>query len=240
MNAANILENLNIEDMSTAKKASLIRDMMEYLKITDKEIEEYKNSQAHNPNFEKEQKEAAASLSPVIAQINETEKEATQYINPTESAIHQSNAANIGDIGSSSNSDESNSGNAEQSEENKDVQLAQNSDVQKFVIPIVVERIVTSGKQEKDAITYESVGYTATLKLENNSQTLNLNRNSTEEENQTAFVASKDSNDKEYTIVINNLTQDEFQQFKALFEEQKAREQNKKHTSNDNLGTELD
>ncbi|MBW4513038.1 MAG: hypothetical protein KME64_42150 [Scytonematopsis contorta HA4267-MV1] len=241
MNVADILGNLDVDDMSTVKKASFIRDMMEYFKITDEEIEEYKNSQTNNPNLEKEQKAAAANLSPVITQINENEKQATQQLNSTENTIYHIQTTNVEDVNFNKNSDENNSDNTEESKESKGMQLANNSDIQQFVIPVVVERIITSGKQQKDTMTYESVGYTATLRLGKDSQALSLDRNSTEEENQTAFRADKDNNDQEYTIIINNLTQDEAKHFKALFEEQKNRqEQSKLQTLDDKPETELE
>ncbi len=239
MNAVEILENLDVDNMSIAKKASLIRDMIDYLKITDKEIEEYQNSQ---PEFEKEQKEAAANLSTVVNQINNWEKQEINYVQSI-SNINQeiSVIRNTLEENNSSNSDDDTNNNAEQSKEDKQVELTSNTNAQEFVIPVLIDRVITLGKEIKDGITYKSEEYTATLKLEKDSQTLSLDRNSPElTENQEVLLASKDNDSREYTIIVNNLTQEEFERFKALFEEQKARKEQSKLSTENESTTELD
>ncbi|MBW4512902.1 MAG: hypothetical protein KME64_41400 [Scytonematopsis contorta HA4267-MV1] len=234
MNAADILGNVDIENMSIATKANLVRDMMKYLNITDEDIEDYKNSQLDNKDYDKEQKEAASNFSSVIKEITNVEQQIVDktlfHYNQLEAAITQTQDNNPQESNDNKNSNNSSNSNTEQSKEEKQIQIVTNDDVKKFVIPVVVERIVTHGKETKEGIIYESEDYNATLKLDKDSQMLSLDRNSDTVEE--ALLASKNNNDNSYTIVINNLTQEEFERFKALFLEQKIRQEQSKLTEN--------
>ena len=72
-------------------------------------------------------------------------------------------------------------------------------------------------------------------------QTISLDRNSPEsEEIQEALLASKDINSEEYSITIDNLTKDEFDRFKVLFQEmQVRREQNQQRVENKGSDNEI-
>ena len=139
--------------------------------------------------------------------------------------------------------DDSNSDPAEESQEDREQHLATQSQIQQFVIPVIVDRINTYGKADKEtqSIVYKSEEYTASLKLEKDLQTISLDRNSPEsEEIQEALLASKDINSEEYSITIDNLTKDEFDRFKVLFQEmQVRREQNQQRVENKGSDNEI-
>ncbi|MFL9458169.1 hypothetical protein AB0758_45005 [Tolypothrix bouteillei VB521301_2] len=97
--------------------------------------------------------------------------------------------------------------------------------------------------KETQSIFYKGEEYTASLKLEKDSQILSLDRNYPElEESQEALLASRDRNSEEYFITINNLTKDEYERFKALFKEQQLRREQRQPQvqSQDSNNNELD
>lgn len=92
-------------------------------------------------------------------------------------------------------------------------------EVRQFVIPVVVDKIISHGKDgiEKDTVTYDSDNFTAMLRLGDEEQVLSLDRKNDPELSK-ALLATKDNNQQEYQLVINNLNREEFERFKAIFE----------------------
>ncbi len=255
------LSKIEVEGMSLAQKAAIVREIMDYLKITNEQVEEY----GKQGITEETQKEASSNLSPVMgevvklasdeAKVISTELEPISFVaqnsqnNSQNNFINEVNQANAirfepeSLTNSESKNDDNNNTDAEESKEEKK-QIADDSQIQQFVIPVIVDRINLFGKQEKESpnIVYQGEEYTASLKLEKNTQTLSLDRNNPElEENKEALSASRDNNSQEYSIIVNNLTQEEFERFKTLFQEQKIRrEQSQKEHRNKESGSELD
>jgi hypothetical protein len=255
------LAGIEVEGMSLAQKAAIVREMMEYLKITNEQVEEY----GKQGITEETQKGASSSLSPVVgevvqlasdeAKVISTELEPISFVaqnaqnngqNKSNDKVNQANGIRFEPeslINSKSKNDDNSNTGVEESKEDKE-QIADDSQIQQFVIPVIVDRINLFGKQEKESpnIVYQGEEYTASLKLEKNTQTLSLDRNSPElEENKEALLASKYNNSQEYSIVVNHLTQEEFERFKALFQEQQIRrEQSLKQHRNKESGSELD
>ena len=252
------LDAIEVEGMSIAQKAAIVRQMMDYLKITNEQIEEY----GKQGITEEGQKEASSNLTSVVtevarvgleeAKVTSVEIEPISFVNQSNRDKFSSSEINQPSkemfeqetpINSSNKNDDNSNNSAEESKEDKEQVTVTNPQIQQFVIPLIVDRINTFGKQDKESqnIVYQGEDYTASLKLEKDTQTLSLDRNSLEsEDNQKALLASKDNNSKEYSIVLNNLTQEEFERFKALFEEQQARrEQNQNQTQNKESDSEL-
>ncbi|PLZ91386.1 hypothetical protein CI594_18195, partial [Fischerella thermalis CCMEE 5196] len=119
-----------------------------------------------------------------------------------------------------------------------------NFQIQQFVIPVILDRLNIFGKPDKEtqSILYKSETYTASLKSEEDSQTLSLDRNSPDSEaSQEALLASRNHSSENYSIIINNLTHNEFERFKALFDEQQAHcEQNQQQFKNQDAVQEID
>ncbi|AUB43807.1 hypothetical protein COO91_09999 (plasmid) [Nostoc flagelliforme CCNUN1] len=140
--------------------------------------------------------------------------------------------------------DGNNGNSVEKSPEDKVQSLTADSQIRQFVIPIILDRLGIFVKSDKETqgIIYKSEEYTASLKLKEDSQTLSLDRNLPDsEENQEALLASRNNNSEDYCITINNLTKEEFERFKTLFNEQQARrEQSQQQFKNQDSGKELD
>jgi hypothetical protein len=248
------LAGIEAEGMSLAQKAAIVREMMDYLKITNEQVEEY----GKQGITEETQKEASSNLSPVVgevvqlasdeAKVISTELEPISFVaqNKSKSEINQANGIKFEPeslINSYNKNDDNSNTGAEESKEEKE-QIVVDSQIQNFVIPVIIDRINVFGKQEKESsnIVYQGEEYTASLKLEKDTQTLSLDRNNPElEENKEALLASKGNNSQEYSIVVNNLTLEEFERFKTLFQEQQIRrEQSQKEHRNKESGSELD
>ncbi|MDM9383432.1 hypothetical protein QUB80_22340 [Chlorogloeopsis sp. ULAP01] len=125
--------------------------------------------------------------------------------------------------------DDDKNGKNEAITKDKKVVIANHSDVQQIIIPKLLEVLSNEGKPENRSIVYQGDKYTASIKLEDNSNTLFLDRNS-DLENQEALVASKSHNDPSYSIIVNNITQEEFERFKLLFEKQNRHKQVQQQT----------
>ncbi|WP_223278266.1 hypothetical protein [Nostoc sp. 'Peltigera membranacea cyanobiont' 232] len=117
--------------------------------------------------------------------------------------------------------DDKNSKN-EVSVENKNVAIAKTSDVQQVIIPKLLEVLSNKGEQENGSVVYQGEKYTASIKLEEDSNILSLDRN-LDSENRKALVASKNNDEPSYIIVVNNISQEEFERFTLLFNEEQNR-----------------
>ncbi|KYC34543.1 hypothetical protein WA1_51030 [Scytonema hofmannii PCC 7110] len=268
------LSAIEVEEMSIAQRAAVVREIMDYLKVTDEQIEEY----GKRGITEETQTEAASGLSSVVGEVAKVAQEeakvtsveiepisfveqehqnqsSTNELNPTLEKTFEPEILNS----SSNKNDDITNNSAEKTIENKEQSLVTDPQIQQFVIPIILDRINTFGKQDKESqkIVYQGEEYTASFKLEKDTQTLSLDRNSPKlEESQEALLASKDNSSKEYSIIVNNLTQEEFERFKALFqsqsrgqisqlertsvEQQAYREQSQQQIQNKESGSELD
>jgi hypothetical protein len=100
--------------------------------------------------------------------------------------------------------------------EDREVVIAKNSDVQLVIIPKLLEVLSYEGKQENGLVVYQREKYTGSIKIEENSNTLSLDRNSNLE-NREALLASKNNDEPSYSIIVNNITQEEFERFRLLF-----------------------
>lgn len=113
------------------------------------------------------------------------------------------------------------------------------SEVKRYVIPVVADKIASYGKSDinRDSITYENDNFTAMLRLGDEEQRITLDRKNTSPDTANALTASKGNKEQEYQIVLNNLTRDEFERFKVLFEKanQEKDSKNKDQRESDGL-----
>jgi len=250
------LIELPVEGLTPAMQVSLLRELIKQLNIPDDKFEE---SAKKLPTAE-ERKEAVLRLNSEINRISEvvqdelkvnsTEIKPITFVNQESSS--QAEASQF--IGTTiepevlknpTNKNDDNNGNpVEESPEDRVQSLTANSQIKQFVIPVILDRLDISGKSDNETqgIIYKGEVYTATLKLEEDSQTLSLDRNLPDsEQSREALLASRDNNSEEYSITINNLTKEEFERFKTLFNEQQARrEQSQKQFKNQDSAKELD
>jgi len=253
------LVELPVEGLTPAMQASLLRELIKQLNIPDDKFEE----SAKKPPTAEETKEAVLRLNSEInrisevvqdeAKANSTELETITFINQVnQESSSQAEASHFTGttiepevLKSPTNKNDDNNGNpVEESPEDRVQSLTADSQIRQFVIPVILDRLDIFGKSDKETqgIIYKSEEYTASLKLEEDSQTLSLDRNLPDyEESREALLASRDNNSEEYSITINNLTKEEFERFKTLFNEQQARrEQSQKQFKNQDSGKELD
>ncbi|MEH1947129.1 MAG: hypothetical protein V7K77_09250 [Nostoc sp.] len=253
------LIELPVEGLTPAMQASLLRELIKQLNIPDDKFEE---SAKKAPTAE-ETKEAVLRLNSEInriseilqdeAKVNSTELEPITFVNQvnqessSQAEASQSTGTTIEPevIKKPANKNDDNNGNpVEESPENRIQSLTADSQIRQFVIPVILDRLDIFGKSDKETqgIIYKSEEYTASLKLEEDSQTLSLDRNLPDsEQSREALLASRDNNSEEYSITINNLTKEEFERFKTLFNEQQARrEQSQQQFKNQDSAKELD
>ncbi|MDZ7962859.1 MAG: hypothetical protein RMY34_34165 [Aulosira sp. DedQUE10] len=253
------LIELPVEGLTPAMQASLLRELIAQLNIPDEKFEE----SAKQPPTAEERKEAILKLNSEInrvseivqeeLKVNSTEIEPINFVNQvSQESSPQAEASQSTEktiepkvIKNSTNKNDNNNGNPlEESQESQVQFFSADSQIQQFVIPVILDRLNIFGKPDQDtqSVVYKSEVYTASLKSEEDSQTLSLDRNSLDsEESQEALLAYRDNNSEDYSITINNLTQDEFERFKALFDEQEARrKQSQEKFKNQDYTKELD
>ncbi|PMB40546.1 hypothetical protein CEN40_22130 [Fischerella thermalis CCMEE 5205] len=254
------LVSIPSSEQTNAMKASTLRELIKQLNIT---AEKFTEAVLSPPTVE-EQKEAALNLSTELNKVSQLAQEESKVssveiepitlINQVSHELSQATDNQNAEktiqpdepeipTNSTNKNDDSNRNLVEESPKDREQSLATLSQIQQFVIPVIVDRINKYGKPDKDtqSIVYKSEDYTASVRLEKDSQTLSLDRNSPElADSQEALLASKNDNSEEYSIIINNLTKDEFESFQALFEEQQARrEQNQQQTQTKQSDNEL-
>ncbi|RAM47995.1 MAG: hypothetical protein C6Y22_30310 [Hapalosiphonaceae cyanobacterium JJU2] len=245
------LVSIPSSEQTTAMKASTLRELIKQLNIPAEKFAEA----VLNPPTVEEQKEAALNLSTELNKVSQLAQEESKVssveiepitlINQVSQELSQATDNQTAEktiqpdepeipTNPTNKNDDSNGNIVEESLEDREQALTTLSQIQQFVIPVIVDRINTYGKPDKDtqSIVYKSEEYTASVRLEKDLQILSLDRNSPElADNQEALLASKNDNSEEYSIIINNLTKEEFERFQALFEEQQARrEQNQQQT----------
>ncbi|MBD2604128.1 hypothetical protein H6G81_06210 [Scytonema hofmannii FACHB-248] len=232
MRYANLQEDmtrLGITDESIAKKAQ------EIAVVTSEDKEKAKEALFERASTMHEEKVALSQVS----------IEGVEPINFPSFEINnqdkiQSTITDVENLTSSvdKKDDDKNSKN-EVSVENKNVAIAKTSDVQQVIIPKLLEVLSNKGEQENGSVVYQDEKYTASIKLEEDSNILSLNRN-LDSENRKALVASKNNDEPSYIIVVNNISQEEFERFKLLFNEEQNRyshqqtQQSTNSKSNDN------
>ncbi|MCC5599832.1 hypothetical protein [Nostoc favosum] len=256
------LIELPVEGLTPAMQASLLRELIKQLNIPNEKFEEC----AKKPPTAEERKEAVLRLNSEInrvseivqgeAKVNSTEIKPITFVNQvnqvnqessSQAEASQSTGKTIESevIKKTTNkNDDNNSNPVEESPEDRVQSLTADSQIRQFVIPVILNRLDIFGKSDKEtqSIIYKSEEYTASLKLEEDSQTLSLDRNLPDsKQSREALLASHDNNSEEYSITINNLTKEEFERFKTLFNEQQARrEQSQKQFKNQDSAKELD
>ncbi|MEH2188757.1 MAG: hypothetical protein V7K64_21730 [Nostoc sp.] len=250
------LIELPVEGLTPAMQASLLRELIKQLNIPDDKFEE----SAKKPPTAEETKEAVLRLNSEInrisevvqdeAKANSTELKPITFVNQESSSQAQASqftgtTIEPEVIKKPANKNDDNNGNpVEESPEDRVQSLTADSQIIQFVIPVILDRLDIFGKPDKDTqgIIYKSEEYTASLKSDEDSQTLSLDRNLPDsEQSREALLASRDNNSEEYSITINNLTKEEFERFKTLFNEQQARrEQSQKQFKNQDYAKELD
>ncbi|MCC5670120.1 hypothetical protein LC653_41610 [Nostoc sp. CHAB 5784] len=256
------LIELPVEGLTPAMQASLLRELIKQLNIPNEKFEEC----AKKPPTAEERKEAVLRLNSEInrvseivqdeAKVNSTEIKPITFVNQvnqvnqessSQAEASQSTETTIEPevIKNPTNKNDDNNGSpVEESPEDRVQSLTADSQIRQFVIPVILDRLDIFGKSDKETqgIIYKSEEYTASLKLEEDSQTLSLDRNLPDsEQSREALLASHDNNSEEYSITINNLTKEEFERFKTLFNEQQARrEQSQKQFKNQDSAKDLD
>ncbi|QLE39934.1 hypothetical protein FD723_05245 [Nostoc sp. C052] len=253
------LIELPVEGLTPAMQASLLRELIKQLNIPNEKFEEC----AKKPPTAEETKEAVLRLNSEInrisevvqdeAKVNSTEIKPITFVNQVnQESSSQAEASQFTGttieqkvLKNPTNKNDDNNGNpVEESPEYRVQSLTVDSQIRQFVIPVILDRLDIFGKSDKETheIIYKGEAYTASLKLEKDSQTLSLDRNLPDsEQSQEALLASRDNNSEEYSITINNLTKEEFERFKTLFNEQQARrEQSQQQFKNQDSAKELD
>lgn len=229
MNA--LIEAAREEKVSLAMIAYIAREAIKELNISKENFEEARR----NPPTAEEQRDAAKNFTifskEISEQVQDLDKLALGELKNEK--LHNQQPEKLIEQNSTTFDDEkkydnSNNNGEKLKEESKKVAVINAVNVQQFVIPVIVQRLAQLGRADKENIVYEGQDYTASLRLEKDYQTLSLDRNSpTNEEAREALLASKNSNEQEYSIVINNLTQEEFERFKVLFKEEQVRKEEK-------------
>ncbi|MBD2597281.1 hypothetical protein H6G74_23580 [Nostoc spongiaeforme FACHB-130] len=248
-----------VEGLTPAMQACLLRELIAQLNIPDEKFEEY----AKNPPTAEERQEAVLNLNSEINRISEiaqeevklssTEIEPVNFVNPVspESSLQPEvseskyNTIKPEVLKNFTDKSDDNNGNlVEEGQHDKVQSIIANFQIQQFVIPIILNRLNIFGKPDKEtqSILYKGETYTASLKLGEDSQTLSLDRNSPDSEaSQEALLASRNHSSESYSIIINNLTHNEFERFKALFDEEQARcEHNQQEFKNQDAVKEID
>ncbi|RCJ28421.1 hypothetical protein A6770_24165 [Nostoc minutum NIES-26] len=248
-----------VEGLTPAMQACLLRELIAQLNIPDEKFEEY----AKNPPTAEERQEAVLKLNSEMNRISEiaqeevklssTEIETVNFVNPVspelslQPEVSQYSETKIQPevLKHLTNKNDDNNGNlVEECQHDKVQSFIANLQIQQFVIPVILDRLNIFGKPDKEteSIIYKSEAYTASLKSEEDSQTLSLDRNSPDSEaSQEALLASRNNSSENYSIIINNLTHNEFERFKALFDEQQTRcEQNQQQFKSQDAVKEID
>lgn len=248
-----------VEALTPAMQACLLKELIAQLNIPDEKFEEY----AKNPPTAEERQEAVLKLNSEMNRISEiaqdkvklssTEIETADFVNPVspESSLQpevsqsKDNTIEPDVLKNFTNKNDDNNGNlVEDSQHDKVQSFIANLQIQQFVIPVILDRLNIFGKPDKEtgSIIYKGEAYTAILKSEEDLQTLSLDRNSPDSEaSQEALLASRNHSSENYSIIINNLTHNEFERFKALFDEQQARcEQNQQQFKNQDAVKDID
>ncbi|WP_246163629.1 hypothetical protein [Brasilonema sennae] len=209
MHYANIQEKmtqLGITDESVAKKAQEIGS------VTPEEQKKAEEALWQESKIAHEEKIAQA-------QVNiESVEQSVEAINFRNFSFHQNQTITADLENQSFNSDQKDDDNNSKSElavENREVIIAKNSDVQQVMIPKLLEILSNEGKQGNGSVVYQGEKYTVNIQIEESSNTLSLDRNS-DSENQEALLASKNNDEPIYSIIVNNVTQEEFERFKLL------------------------
>ncbi|NDJ26180.1 hypothetical protein GS682_32345 [Nostoc sp. B(2019)] len=253
------LIELPVEGLTPAMQASLLRELIKQLNIPNDKFEE----SAKKPSTAEERKQALLNLNSEMNRISEIAQEEVKLssteIEPIISVNSVSKKLSLQPEVSQSKentiepeilknlttkNDDNNGKLLEETPEDKVQSLTADFQIRQFVIPVILDHLDIFGKSDKETqgIIYKSEEYTASLKLEEDSQTLSLDRNLPDsKQNQEALLASRNNNSEEYSITINNLTKEEFERFKTLFNEQQARrEQSQQQFKNQDSGKELD
>lgn len=253
------LIELPVEGLTPAMQASLLRELIKQLNIPDDKFEE----SAKKPLTAEERKEAVLRFNSEInrisevvqdeAKVNSTEIQPITFVNQVnQESSSQAEASQFTGttiesevLKNPTNKNDDNNGNlVEESPEDRVQLFPADSQIQEFVIPVILDRLDIFVKPDKETqdIIYKSEEYTASLKFEEDSQTLSLDRNLPDsEQSREALLASRDNNLEEYSITINNLTKEEFERFKTLYNEQQARrEQSQREFKNQDSAKELD
>lgn len=215
MEYANLQELINkysITDESVAKKAQEIGS------VTPEEEEKAKQALFQKASAMHEEKVALSRVNiEGVEPINFQSFELAQQ-NQVQSTTDEPESQ----TSSTDKKDDDNNSKNEVTVEDKEVLITRNSDVQQIIIPKLLEVLSNEGKPENGSIVYRGEKYTASIKLEENFNILSLDRN-LDSENKEALVASKTDDEPSYSIILNNITQEEFERFKLLFEEQNRR-----------------
>ncbi|BDA75897.1 unknown protein (plasmid) [Calothrix sp. PCC 7716] len=239
-------------NLTYAQFAAVFKDAMLNSTLSKERQEQLKEESKSLSNDKKED-----ILKGIGNYIIAKENELNIPYNNSNNQIIQSNETSIKDESSITNISTKNNSNAfEQNhkptaiadnktpliEEDKKIDLPSPSDneVKQYVIPVVADKIASYGKSDinKDSITYENENFTAMLRLGDEEQRITLDRKNMSPDTANALTASKSSKEQEYQIILNNLTRDEFERFKALFEKanQEKNNTNKDQHKSDELG----
>lgn len=210
-------------NMTEAMHYANIQEKMTKLGITDESVA--KKAQEIGSVLPEEQKKAEEALwqesriahEEKIAQA-QVSIESVEVINFRDFSFHQNQTITADLENKSFNSDKKDDDNNSKSElavENREVIIAKNYDVQQVMIPKLLEILSNEGKQGNGSVVYQGEKYTVSIQIEESSNTLSLDRNS-DSENREALLASKNNDEPIYSIIVNNITQEEFERFKLL------------------------
>ncbi|BDA72382.1 unknown protein [Calothrix sp. PCC 7716] len=218
--------------MTEAMYAANLQEKINQLGITDESIA--KRAQEIGIVSSEEKEQAKQQLAQIVSQIHEDKAAQAQVtiegVEPINITSFESNNNNqiqeqtINVESQPSNTDKKDDDNnkTETTVENQEFTIVKNLQIQQVIIPKLLEVLSNKGQPENGAVVYQGEKYTVGIKLEENSNTLSLDRNS-DSENKEALIASKGSDEPNYSIIVNNITQAEFERFKLLFEEQNRR-----------------
>ena len=238
--------------MTEAMYAANLQEKINLLGITDESIA--KRAQEIGIVSSEEKEQAEQQLAQIASQIHEDKVAQAQVtiegVEPIIITSFESNNNNqikgqtTETASQPSNIDKKNDDSNNKTEatvENQEISIIKNSEIQQLIIPKLLELLSNKGQPENGAVVYQGEKYTVGIKLEEDSNTLSLDRNS-DSENKEALIALKGSDEPNYSIIVNNITLAEFERFKLLFEEQnrhttqQAQQQDNKKSADNELG----
>lgn len=210
--------------------------------LSEDKIKSYQNEK---PLTADEKKEAMDAIGSFLAKREADNLSIPELSNSQETANNIENSENKPQIiNKISNKKEQSTTEAKikESEDSKTVLPSPtNDEVKIFIVPVIADKIITNGKDgiEPDTVTYDSDNFTAMLRLGDEEQVISLDRKNTTKENTNALVATKNNNQQEYQIIINNINREEFERFKALFDKASQKTNASKEQNRDDIGGEL-
>lgn len=231
-------------EVTVGMQASILRELINQLNIP---IEEFERSAESTFSIE-ERENAALKIGAELGEINKIFQEEVKNFSEVEpisldSEVGPSGTSPLLSTFFNTDTTNSDSNNVLPREIGEDIATPQQ--IQQVVIPLVIDRLRNYGVPNKDdtekqIVTYKGEEYVAVVKVEDELQTLKLDKIMLElESTSEILLASKDNTSDQYKIIINNLSRDEFERFKNLFDEQQSKQPVRLNSTEKNVTNEI-